>query len=164
MKLSDGLFLRECEKVSELYPGIEFRSMIIDNCCMQMVSNPYQFDVMVMPNLYGNIVSNIGAGLVGGAGVCPGRNVGREFVLFEPGARHSAMDLSSRNIANPTAMILSSVGLLRHLGLHCHADAVENAVYKTIKQTKVLTKDVGGDATTSSFVQAIISNLPSNTT
>lgn len=82
-KLSDGLFLRECEQVSKLYPNIEFRSMIIDNCCMQLVSNPRQFDVMVMPNLYGNIVSNIGAGLVGGAGVCPGKNVGRDFVVFE---------------------------------------------------------------------------------
>jgi isocitrate dehydrogenase (NAD+) len=138
MKLSDGLFLKECEKVSKLYPGIKFNSMIVDNCCMQMVSNPYQFDVMVMPNLYGNIVSNIGAGLVGGAGVCPGKNVGRDHIIFEPGARHSAIELSARNLANPTAMLLSSILLLRHLNLHLHADNIENALYKAIQISKVL--------------------------
>jgi isocitrate dehydrogenase (NAD+) len=163
MKLSDGLFLKECEKVSKLYPGIKFNSMIVDNCCMQMVSNPYQFDVMVMPNLYGNIVSNIGAGLVGGAGVCPGKNVGRDHIIFEPGARHSAIELSARNLANPTAMLLSSILLLRHLNLHLHADNIENALYKAIQISKVLTKDVGGDASTSQFVQSVIANLsPAN--
>ena len=133
-KLSDGLFLRECEEVATLYPNIEFRSMIIDNCCMQvccpppptpqdlnrfvlqLVSNPQQFDVMVMPNLYGNIVSNIGAGLVGGAGVCPGKNVGRDFVLFEQGARHTGLELAFQNRVNPTAMLLSATAMLRHLG------------------------------------------------
>ena len=83
---------------------------------MQLVSNPHQFDVMVMPNLYGNIVSNIGAGLVGGAGICPGKNIGREYVLFEQGARHVGLDLAFQNVANPTAMLLSAVQLLRHLG------------------------------------------------
>jgi isocitrate dehydrogenase (NAD+) len=137
--------------------------MIVDNCCMQMVSNPYQFDVMVMPNLYGNIVSNIGAGLVGGAGVCPGKNVGRDHIIFEPGARHSAIELSARNLANPTAMLLSSILLLRHLNLHLHADNIENALYKAIQISKVLTKDVGGDASTSQFVQSVIANLsPAN--
>ena len=84
--------------------------------CTQLVSNPHQFDVMVMPNLYGNIVSNIGAGLVGGAGLCPGRNIGREYVLFEQGARHTGLDLAFQNTANPTAMLLSSTQMLRHLG------------------------------------------------
>ena len=84
--------------------------------CTQLVSNPHQFDVMVMPNLYGNIVSNIGAGLVGGAGVCPGRNIGHEYVLFEQGARHTGLDLAFQNTANPTAMLLSSTQMLRHLG------------------------------------------------
>ncbi|XP_003384684.2 PREDICTED: isocitrate dehydrogenase [NAD] subunit 1, mitochondrial-like [Amphimedon queenslandica] len=158
MKLSDGLFLKVCEEVASLYPKIEFKSMIVDNCCMQMVSNPYQFDVMVMPNLYGNIVSNIGAGLVGGAGVCPGRNVGVNNIIFEPGARHSGREISARNIANPTAMLLSSVGLLRHLGLHTHGDSIEHAVYKTISD-KVLTADVGGNITTSAFVQTVIENI-----
>ena len=133
--------------------------MIIDNCCMQLVSNPHQFDVMVMPNLYGNIVSNIGAGLVGGAGLCPGKNIGREYVLFEQGARHSGLELAFQNVANPTAMLLSSTSLLRHLGLHSYADMIETAIYTTIDKTQVRTKDIGGKASTSSFVQAIISNL-----
>ncbi|VDO45438.1 unnamed protein product [Onchocerca flexuosa] len=89
MKLGDGLFLRICEETSKLYPKIKFESMIIDNCCMQLVSRPEQFDVMVMPNLYGNIVSNLGAGLVGGAGVVAGRSIGMDAVIFEPGARHA---------------------------------------------------------------------------
>lgn len=162
MKLSDGLFLRECEEVSKLYPNIEFKSMIIDNCCMQLVSNPRQFDVMVMPNLYGNIVSNIGAGLVGGAGVCPGKNVGKEHVLFEQGARHTGVGLAFQNVANPTAMLLSSVNMLRHLGLLDHAQRIETAVYDTIHKTKAHTSDIGGDASTSSFVQAVVSNLSSS--
>ena len=86
------------------------------NMFVQLVSNPHQFDVMVMPNLYGNIVGNIGAGLVGGAGICPGKNVGREYVVFEPGARHVALNLAFQNVANPTAMLLSAVQMLRHLG------------------------------------------------
>ncbi|WP_411023601.1 isocitrate/isopropylmalate family dehydrogenase, partial [Salmonella sp. s51228] len=89
MKLSDGLFLKACTDIATLYPHIEFNSCIIDNCCMQLVSNPYQFDVMVLPNLYGNIVANIGAGLIGGAGLAPGENIGINAVIYEPGARHS---------------------------------------------------------------------------
>jgi isocitrate dehydrogenase (NAD+) len=137
MKLSDGLFLRECGSVAEGYPSIEFNSMIIDNCCMQLVSRPQQFDVMVMPNLYGNIVGNIGAGLVGGAGICPGKNVGREYVVFEQGARHVGLDLAFQNVANPTAMLLSSVQMLRHLGNQSHADRIESAIFKTVSQPKV---------------------------
>lgn len=163
MKLSDGLFLRECEKVSQLYPNIEFNSMIIDNCCMQLVSKPQQFDVMVMPNLYGNIVSNIGAGLVGGAGVCPGKNVGREYVIFEQGARHAGLDLAFQNVANPTAMLLSATAMLRHLGLLSYAEAIETAIYDTIGKAKVRTRDLKGEATTSDFVQAITSRLSTDT-
>lgn len=159
MKLSDGLFLRECEKVAQLYPNIEFRSMIIDNCCMQLVSHPQQFDVMVMPNLYGNIVSNIGAGLVGGAGVCPGKNVGRDFVLFEQGARHTGLELAFQNRANPTAMLLSATSMLRHLGLHKHWKLIEAALYHTLLKTKVRTKDIGGDASTSEFITEVAKNL-----
>ncbi|KAL5471374.1 hypothetical protein EMCRGX_G029485 [Ephydatia muelleri] len=161
MKMSDGLFLRQCEQVASLYPDIEFKSMIIDNCCMQLISNPRQFDVMVMPNLYGNILSNIGAGLVGGPGLCPGKNVGIGCIVFEQGARHAAISKAFQNKANPTAMLLTSVDLLRHLGLTHHAQSIEAAVYKTISLSKIRTEDLGGTASTSQFVQAVIRHLES---
>ncbi|NXE16944.1 IDH3B dehydrogenase, partial [Lophotis ruficrista] len=103
MKLGDGLFLQCCEEVAELYPKIKFDTMIIDNCCMQLVQNPYQFDVLVMPNLYGNIIDNLAAGLVGGAGVVPGESYSAEYAVFEMGARHPFAQAVGRNIANPTA-------------------------------------------------------------
>ncbi|XP_065883278.1 isocitrate dehydrogenase [NAD] subunit gamma, mitochondrial-like [Dysidea avara] len=159
MKLTDGMFLRTCKEVSELYPNIKFDSMIIDNCCMQMVSNPYQFDVMVMPNLYGNIVSNIGAGLVGGAGVVTGKNVGSHYVLFEPGARHTALSKASQNICNPTGILLSGVNMLHHVGLHQHSEMIRDAIMKTLENPESHTHDIGGNATTSSFVHAVVSNL-----
>ncbi|XP_056659574.1 isocitrate dehydrogenase [NAD] subunit beta, mitochondrial isoform X2 [Monodelphis domestica] len=115
MKLGDGLFLQCCEEVAELYPKIKFETMIIDNCCMQLVQNPYQFDVLVMPNLYGNIIDNLAAGLVGGAGVVPGESYSAEYAVFETGARHPFAQAVGRNIANPTAMLLSSSNMLRHL-------------------------------------------------
>uniref|UniRef100_A0A8C3D0R8 Isocitrate dehydrogenase [NAD] subunit, mitochondrial n=1 Tax=Corvus moneduloides TaxID=1196302 RepID=A0A8C3D0R8_CORMO len=137
MKLGDGLFLQCCKEVAELYPKIKFDTMIIDNCCMQLVQNPYQFDVLVMPNLYGNIVDNLAAGLVGGAGVVPGESYSAEYAVFEMGARHPFAQAVGRNIANPTAMLLSASNMLRHLNLEYHSNMISDAVKKVIKGGKV---------------------------
>ncbi|MBN3310988.1 IDH3B dehydrogenase, partial [Amia calva] len=137
MKLGDGLFLQSCAEVAELYPKIKYDTMIIDNCCMQLVQNPYQFDVLVMPNLYGNIIDNLAAGLVGGAGVVPGESYSAEYAVFEPGARHPFAQAVGRNIANPTAMLLSAANMLRHLNLEYHSHVVTEAVKRVIKLGKV---------------------------
>uniref|UniRef100_A0A915DE80 Isocitrate dehydrogenase [NAD] subunit, mitochondrial n=1 Tax=Ditylenchus dipsaci TaxID=166011 RepID=A0A915DE80_9BILA len=159
MKLGDGLFLNICTEMSKLYPKIKFEQMIIDNCCMQLVSNPEQFDVMVMPNLYGNIVDNLAAGLVGGAGVVTGQSVGSDYVIFEPGSRHSFKEGFGRQIANPTAMILCCANMLSHLHLNTYGTALRSAVEKTIAQGKVKTRDLGGYATTGDFVYSVIDNF-----
>ncbi|KAM6345499.1 isocitrate dehydrogenase [NAD] subunit beta, mitochondrial-like [Podargus strigoides] len=159
MKLGDGLFLQCCEEVAELYPKIKFDTMIIDNCCMQLVQNPYQFDVLVMPNLYGNIVDNLAAGLVGGAGVVPGESYSDEYAVFEMGARHPFAQAVGRNIANPTAMLLSAANMLRHLNLEFHSNLIADAVKKVIKVGKVRTQDLGGYCTTSDFVKSVIDSL-----
>uniref|UniRef100_A0A7E4VD36 Isocitrate dehydrogenase [NAD] subunit, mitochondrial n=1 Tax=Panagrellus redivivus TaxID=6233 RepID=A0A7E4VD36_PANRE len=159
MKLGDGLFLRICEETAKLYPKIEFENMIVDNCAMQLVSRPERFDVMVMPNLYGNIVDNLAAGLVGGAGVVSGMSVGSDNVVFETGARHPYAEASGRNIANPTAMIICAANMLQHLHLEDHGRALRRAVEKTIKEGKVRTRDLGGYSTTRDFTFAVIDNF-----
>ncbi|KAK3088372.1 hypothetical protein FSP39_018376 [Pinctada imbricata] len=140
MKQSDGLFIRCCEEVAQFYPQIKFETMIIDNCCMQLVSNPHQFDVMVMPNLYGNIVDNLAAGLVGGAGVVPGESFGSDVAVFEQGARHAFAEAIGKNIANPTATLLSACNMLKHINLHHHAGLIEEAVYKVVREEQVCIK------------------------
>ncbi|XP_066173620.1 isocitrate dehydrogenase [NAD] subunit beta, mitochondrial isoform X2 [Sylvia atricapilla] len=159
MKLGDGLFLQCCKEVAELYPKIKFDTMIIDNCCMQLVQNPYQFDVLVMPNLYGNIVDNLAAGLVGGAGVVPGESYSAEYAVFELGARHPFAQAVGRNIANPTAMLLSASNMLKHLNLEYHSNMISDAVKKVIKGGKVRTADMGGYSTSMEFTQAVIDAL-----
>ncbi|CEG77091.1 Putative Isocitrate dehydrogenase [NAD] subunit 1, mitochondrial [Rhizopus microsporus] len=162
MKLGDGLFLKTVKDIWEkeyAETGIALNDMIVDNASMQLVSRPQQFDVVVLPNLYGNILSNVGAGLVGGPGLIPGTSIGREYAVFEPGCRHVGQDIGGSNVANPTAMILSSVMMLRHLGLLEQANRISNAVYNTIQQGKVLTRDMGGNASTSQFTDAVISSL-----
>ncbi|XP_048455295.1 isocitrate dehydrogenase [NAD] subunit beta, mitochondrial [Rhincodon typus] len=159
MKLGDGLFLQCCKEMAELYPKIKYESVIIDNCCMQLVSNPYQYDVLVMPNLYGNIIDNLAAGLVGGAGVVPGESFSAEYAVFETGARHPFSQAMGRNIANPTAMLLSSANMLRHLNLEFHSNLISEAVRKVIKLGKVRTQDMGGYSTTSDFLKSVINNL-----
>ncbi|CAG8683525.1 13732_t:CDS:2, partial [Racocetra fulgida] len=139
--------------------GIKFDDMIVDNCSMQLVSKPQQFDVMVMPNLYGNIVSNVGAALVGGPGIIPGANIGREYALFEPGCRHVGRDIQGNNTANPTALILSGVMMLHHLGLGDSANRIHNAVKQTIKRGAAKTPDMGGTSSTTNFTLSVISNL-----
>ncbi|EDV24515.1 expressed hypothetical protein [Trichoplax adhaerens] len=159
MKLADGLFLETCREISKDYTDIEFESMIIDNCCMQMVTNPQQFDVMVMPNLYGNIVSHIGIGLVGGIGLVPGKNIGDKYAIFESGARNIGSDLVGLNRANPCGFLFTSALMLRHLGLDDYADIIESAVRTTIKNGKCRTPDIQGDRTTADFIDAVIKEI-----
>ncbi|XP_068709337.1 isocitrate dehydrogenase [NAD] subunit beta, mitochondrial-like [Montipora foliosa] len=159
MKQGDGLFLKTCEQVSKLYPKIKFEGMIVDNTCMQLVAKPHQFDVMVLPNLYGSIVDNVGAALVGGAGVVPGKSLGSNFAIFEPGARHTYSQMAGRNVANPTAMILAGVDMLDHMNLGFYAKMINDALKKTISKGKSLTMDMGGSTSTTDFVQAVIQNM-----
>uniref|UniRef100_A0A3P9H9F1 Isocitrate dehydrogenase [NAD] subunit, mitochondrial n=1 Tax=Oryzias latipes TaxID=8090 RepID=A0A3P9H9F1_ORYLA len=159
MKLADGLFLQSCAEVAQLYPKIKYENIIIDNCCMQLVQNPYQFDVLVMPNLYGNIIDNLAAGLVGGAGVVPGESYSAEYAVFETGARHPFAQAVGRNIANPTAMLLSAANMLKHLNLEYHSQMISDAVKRVIKQGKVRTGDLGGYAMCDEFTRAVIANL-----
>ncbi|XP_042221483.1 isocitrate dehydrogenase [NAD] subunit beta, mitochondrial-like isoform X1 [Homarus americanus] len=159
MKLGDGLFLKQCEEVAAMYPTVEFNNMIIDNCTMQMVSNPHQFDVLVLPNLYGNIVDNLAVGLVGGAGVVAGASYSTRCVVFEPGARHTFSEAAGKNVANPTAMLLASANMLHHLNLQHYGDMIQNAVDRVIRIGKVRTKDMGGHSSTFDFSRAVIANL-----
>ncbi|MES1916916.1 MAG: hypothetical protein MHM6MM_008689 [Cercozoa sp. M6MM] len=159
MKQADGLFLKMCKDMAEKYDKIQAEDIIIDNCAMQLVSRPEQFDIMVMPNLYGNIVGNIGAGLVGGPGIIGGANVGEDVALFEQGVRHVAADIAGKNVANPTGMLLSACMMLRHMHLNTFADNIENATKATIGERAVLTPDMGGNSTTTEFVSAIVGKL-----
>jgi len=161
-KATDGLFLRTFRSVAEKYPSIESKDMIIDNCCMQLVMHPSQFDVMVTSNLYGNICANVAGGLVGGPGIIPGANIGSGVAIFEPGLRHSAQDIAGQNKANPTAMILSGVEMLKYLEMDQYATAIETAVQETVAEGKFLTRDVGGSSTTKKFTEAVISKLTKN--
>jgi len=158
-KLTDGLFLESCREVAKSYPEIEFNDMIIDNCCMQLVMKPQQFDVMVTPNLYGNLVTNVVSALVGGPGLTPGANVGDRVAIFESGAHHVASDIAGQDKANPTGIILSSVLMLRHMGLNNYANTIEDALRSVILEKKVLTSDVGGSATTKEFTKAVIDKV-----
>ncbi|KAI5963524.1 IDH1 [Candida pseudojiufengensis] len=159
MKLGDGLFRQTVKDVGQDYKGIEVNDLIVDNASMQAVAKPQQFDVLVTPNLYGSILSNIGAALIGGPGLVPGANFGREYAVFEPGCRHVGLDIKGKNSANPTAMILSATMLLRHLGLNDQADKISKATYDVIADGKVRTKDIGGSNSTTEFTDAIIDKL-----
>lgn len=159
MKLGDGLFMRKCEEIAKLYPRTQFEKMIVDNTTMQLVSNPNQFDVMVAPNLYGNIIDNIASGLVGGAGVVAGASYSSEHAVFEPGARHTFAEGVGKNIANPCAILLCSSKMLRHVNLLPYSQMIFQAVQNVLKAGKVRTKDLGGQSTTDDFTKAVIHNL-----
>ncbi|KAJ6155036.1 hypothetical protein N7470_005602 [Penicillium chermesinum] len=159
MKLADGLFRSTFHQVAENYPTLEVNDMIVDNASMQAVSRPQQFDVMVMPNLYGGILSNVGAALVGGPGVVPGCNMGRDVAVFEPGCRHVGLDIKGKDQANPSALILSGSMLLRHLGLDDHANRISKAVYDVIGEGQTRTRDMGGQATTHEFTRAVLDKM-----
>lgn len=157
MKLSDGLFLDTFREVSKNYPTINKREILVDNLCMQLVQNPNQFDVLVLPNLYGDIVSDLCAGLIGGLGVAQGANIGESYAVFEP-VHGSAPDIKGQNLANPTALLLSAVEMLKYIGENKYAQKIEKALYLTLEQG-VCTKDLGGNVTTTIFTDAIIANL-----
>ena len=156
-KLSDGLFLECFRNVASEYPKIATKEILVDNLCMQLVQDPTQFDVLVMPNLYGDIVSDLAAGLIGGLGVAQGANIGLYGAVFEP-VHGSAPDIKDKGIANPTAMLLSAIEMLRYIEENKYADKIEKALFKTLEGGK-FTPDLGGECTTTQFADAVISNL-----
>jgi isocitrate dehydrogenase (NAD+) len=160
MKLSDGLFLRCCREVAKGYPEITYGEHIVDNACMQLVMNPYQYDVLVMENLYGDIISDLCAAFVGGLGLVPGANVGERCAIFEA-VHGSAPDIAGKELANPTAVLQSAVLMLRHLKEGEAADRIHAALEKTYKEKQHLTRDVGGTARTGEFTDAVIANMES---
>jgi isocitrate dehydrogenase (NAD+) len=158
MKLSDGLFLECFYNVAKQHPEIESDDKIIDNACMQLVMNPQQFDVMVLENLYGDIVSDLCAGLIGGLGLAPGANIGEQGAVFEA-VHGSAPDIAGQGIANPTAILMSAIIMLRHLNEMDAADRVEKALMEVFTEGEIRTKDLGGTAKTAEFANAIIDKL-----
>ncbi|WP_160672733.1 isocitrate dehydrogenase (NAD(+)) [Clostridium sp. C8-1-8] len=158
MKLSDGLFLNTAREVAEENKEIKFNDLIVDAAAMNLVINPQKYDVMVMPNLYGDILSDLCAGLVGGLGIIPGANIGKDYAVFEA-VHGSAPDIAGQNKANPTALIQSAIMMLKHIGEYDHAVKIENALSKVFIDGKVLTTDLGGSATTTEFAEEICKNL-----
>ena len=158
MKLSDGLFLRCFEEVGKLYPETERQTMIVDNASMQLVMRPEQFDILLCENLYGDIVSDLCAGLIGGLGLVPGANIGEKGAVFEA-VHGSAPDIAGKGIANPTAMLQSAILMLNHIEERAAATKIESAMLKVFEEGQVRTRDVGGTASTDEFADAIISNL-----
>lgn len=158
MKLSDGLFLQCFREVAEGYPEIEAQDRIVDNMAMQVVVNPLDYDVLVLPNLYGDILSDLCAGLVGGLGVVPGANLGEELAVFEA-VHGSAPDIAGQNLANPTALIRSGIMMLEHLSLFDEAQRVRGALDRVLEQREKRTRDLGGEATTSEFTDALVSEI-----
>jgi isocitrate dehydrogenase (NAD+) len=158
MKLSDGLFLDCFRRVSVDYPDIEADDKIVDNACMQLVMRPEQFDVMLLENLYGDIVSDLCAGLVGGLGLVPGANIGEKGAVFEA-VHGSAPDIAGQGIANPTALLQSGILMLRYIGEREAADRVEKAMLAVFEEGKVRTRDIGGTAKTAEFADAIIQKM-----
>jgi isocitrate dehydrogenase (NAD+) len=159
MKKTDGLFLECCREVAAEYPDIVYEEVIIDNCCMMLVKNPALFDVLVMPNLYGDIVSDLCAGLIGGLGLTPSGNIGDNGLALMEAVHGTAPDIAGKNMANPTALLLSSVMMLHHLHLSDYADRIHNAVLSTISEGQYLTSDLGGKSTTSDYTKALIDHL-----
>ncbi len=158
MKLSDGLFLNCFREVAKAYPEITADDLIVDNACMQLVIDPHQFDVLLLENLYGDIVSDLGAGLVGGLGIVPGANIGDDVAVFEA-VHGSAPNIAGRGIANPTALIQTSVLMLQYLNEREAAERIQKALEKVLAERHILTRDLGGQATTLEYTNAIISAL-----
>ncbi len=161
MKCTDGLFLDVARAVATEYPDIEFEDRIVDNMCMQLVVKPNLYDVLVMPNLYGDILSDLCAGLVGGLGVAPGANIGEEAAIFEP-VHGSAPKYAGQNKVNPTAILLSAVLMLKYLGQTEVAVKIEKALSEVIAEGKEVTYDLGGEATTSQMAAAVIRKMRNN--
>jgi len=162
LKISDGLFLDSFEKVAKEYPDIEAEDKIVDALCMKLVMDPTQFDILLLGNMFGDIVSDLAAGLVGGLGVVPSANLGNEYALFEA-VHGSAPDIAGKNIANPTALIFSSLLMLRHLGEDQAADKIWKSIVVTLAIGKKLTRDLGGTASTTEFTDELIKEISSRT-
>jgi isocitrate dehydrogenase (NAD+) len=160
MKLSDGLFLRCCREVAAESPEIQYKELIVDNASMQIVMRPETFDILLMPNLYGDIVSDLAAGLVGGLGIVPGANMGEQYAVFEA-VHGSAPDIAGKGMANPTALMLSAVMMLKHLGEHDASVRLQAAVEAVYAEGKRTTRDVGGSVGTGEFTDAVVSRLNS---
>jgi isocitrate dehydrogenase (NAD+) len=158
MKLSDGLFLKCSREVAKDYPEITYGEHIVDNTCMQLVTNPYQYDMLLMENLYGDIISDLCAAFVGGLGLVPGANIGEGCAIFEA-VHGSAPDIAGKGIANPTALIRSGILMLRHLGQEEAADRVKYAVHEVYREKKHLTRDMGGSASTAEFADAVVETI-----
>ncbi|KAK2861265.1 NAD-dependent isocitrate dehydrogenase [Arthroderma sp. PD_2] len=160
MKMSDGLFLNTAKNVAKDFPGIEFDAELLDNTCLRIVTDPapYNDKVLVMPNLYGDILSDMCAGLIGGLGLTPSGNIGDECSIFEA-VHGSAPDIAGKGLANPTALLLSSMMMLRHMGLTSDAEKIQAAIFKTLSEGKALTGDLGGKAKTHEYADAIIKNI-----
>ena len=158
MKLTDGLFLDVAREVAETYPDIEMEEILVDNTAMQMVMHPERFDIIVTENLYGDILSDLGAGLVGGLGLMPGVNKGKDIAIYES-IHGSAPDIAGQNLANPIAMLLSLCLMLDDIGENAKADMLRSAIYKSLSDKANYTKDLGGSATTKEITQVIIDNL-----
>jgi isocitrate dehydrogenase (NAD+) len=158
MKLSDGLFLKCCRETAAQFPEIQYNELIVDNACMQLVIRPETFDVLVLPNLYGDIISDLAAGLVGGLGIVPGANIGDHHAIFEA-VHGTAPDIAGKGLANPTALMQSAVLMLAHLGEREAAGRLQNAIHNVYAEGAHLTGDVGGKASTSEFTDAVIRKL-----
>jgi isocitrate dehydrogenase (NAD+) len=158
MKTVSGLFLEVAEEIAKDYPSIEFNSLIVDNTCMQLVMNPQQFDIIVTTNLFGDIISDLCAGLIGGLGMAPGANIGEEFAIFEA-VHGSAPDIAGKKIANPTALILAAALMLEHLDMADKAVKIRSAIRGVLSDKDRLTGDLGGSAKTQEFTDAIIERL-----
>lgn len=156
-KLSDGLFLDCARKIAKKYPNIGFREILVDNCCMQLVQNPNQFDTLLLPNLYGDIVSDLCAGLVGGLGIAQGANIGKDYAVFEP-VHGSAPDIAGQDKANPTAMLISAIEMLNFIGETTAAAKIKSALFETLK-SGIKTADIGGNASCSEFTNAVVQRL-----
>jgi isocitrate dehydrogenase (NAD+) len=163
MKMSDGLFIRCSRNISKEYPEITYGEHIVDNTCMQLVMNPYQYDVLLLENLYGDIISDLCAAFVGGLGFVPGANIGDHHAIFEA-VHGSAPDIAGKNMANPTAVIRSSLLMLRHIGEHEAALKIRNALERVYRDREKLTRDVGGKAGTSEFADHLIEAMESTET
>jgi isocitrate dehydrogenase (NAD+) len=159
MKLSDGLFLKSIRTVAEKFPEVEYKEMIVDNACLQIVMKPEQFDILLLPNLYGDVMSDLAAGLVGGLGVVPSGNIGETCAIFEA-VHGTAPDIAGQGLANPTALLMSSNLMLKYLGERSAAERIEAALIKVYREGKHVTRDVGGTAGTQEFTDAVVAALP----
>jgi isocitrate dehydrogenase (NAD+) len=159
MKLSDGLFLKSVRAVAEKFSDIDYKELIVDNACMQIVIDPQQFDILLLPNLYGDVMSDLAAGLVGGLGVVPSGNLGDEGAIFEA-VHGTAPDIAGKGMANPTALLMSAILMLNYIGEGHTANRVERALWQVYREGKHLTRDIGGKATTQQFTDALIAALP----